>query len=650
MTEPSGDPSPWRALRGALSRWMDAAGTTGRALQGGLALLVPEAPLELRIAGRVLLHAAVVGLLAGAVGAAFFAALELGQHLLLHGLAGFEPARARGEAVVAGGGEAAFRPWLLALLPAVGGLVSGLITTRLAPEAAGGGGDATIEAYHRGGLFRWRVAPVKFAAAFAALSSGGSGGREGPTMQIGAAIGSLAARLLPTTRRERRVLFVAGVAAGISAVFRTPLGAALLATEMLYRDDFEADALVPSILASVVAYSVVIAAFGETTLLGFRARFPFDPRQLPLFAGLALLVSLAAVAFVRLLRAVQAAARKLPGPTWLRPALGGLAAGLLGAGMAIALGSWRGPEARGFTVLGGGYGTAQVAMDGAPWFPGGWQLVALLLAVAAAKALASALTIGCGAAVGDFAPSLVIGGLVGTAFGHAARAALGDPAIEPAAFALVGMGAFYGGVAHVPLSALVLVAELAGSYDLLVPMMLTVGISYVVLRRWSLYPTQPTSRAEASGAPGEALRAALARPVAELLVAPELPDFREDAPLAAVAAASAGAAQRVALVRGADGRPRGLVDLGLLGALAPAELGWTRAADAMVPFVTLVPSATWREAIAALHRRGLPQLPVVQAGTTTVLGWVGERELARAALALELGGEGQGAAVQPDRG
>jgi CIC family chloride channel protein len=640
VTKRTGRPAPWRGLTRALSRWVDAAGSTGRALQGGLSLLVPEAPLELRIAGRVLLHAAVVGLLAGVVGAAFFAALELGQHLLLHGLAGFEPARARGEAVVSTGGAASFRPWLLALLPAAGGLVSGLLTTRLAPETAGGGGDATIEAYHRGALFRWRVVPVKFAAAFAALSSGGSGGREGPTMQIGAAIGSVAARLLPTSRRERRVLFVAGIAAGIAAVFRTPLGAALLATEMLYRDDFDADALVPSILASVISYSVVIAAFGETTLLGVATRFPFSPRQLPLYAGLALLVSLAAAGFVRLLRTVQGVARRLPGPAWLRPAVGGLAAGVLGTGIAVALGAWRGPEARAFGVLGGGYGTAQVAMDGAEWLPGGWQLVALLLAVAAAKALASALTIGSGAAVGDFAPSLVIGALVGTAFGHAARAALGDPSIQPAAFALVGMGAFYGGVAHAPLSALVLVAELAGSYDLLVPMMLTVGIAYVALRRWSLYPSQPTSRAEASGASGDALRVALARPAAELLVAADLPDFREDAPLATLATASAGAEQRVAIVRGADGRPRGLVDLALLGALGPSELGWTRAADAMVPFVGLAPSASWRDAIAALQRHGLPQLPIVQAGA--VLGWIGERELARAALALEVGGRPAG--------
>jgi CIC family chloride channel protein len=596
--------------------------------------VIPEAPLELRIVGRVLLHAAVVGLLAGAVGAAFFAALELGQRLLLEGFAGYTLVRARGEAIVAPREPDAFRPWILALLPALGGLVSGLVTA-LAPETRGGGGDAAIEAYHHGGIVRSRVIPVKFAAALAALSTGGSGGREGPTMQIGAAIGALAARLLPTSRRERRVLLVAGIAAGMAAVFRTPLGAALLATEMMYRDDFDADALVPSILASVIAYSLVIALFGETTLFHVSTRFPFLPRLLPLYAGLALATSLAAYIFVRLIRAVQRASARFPGPLWLRPAVGALLAGVLGTAIAIAIGAWRGPDARAFGVLGGGYGVVQLAMDGAPFLPAGASLAALLVGLALAKAVASALTIGSGGAVGDFAPSVVIGALVGAAFGHGARTLLHDPAINPAAFALVGMGTFYGGVAHVPVSALVLVAEMAGSYDLLVPMMLTVGIAYVALRRSSLYPAQLPSRAEAQEPePDPAVRAALAaRTVRALVVAPELPEFPESAPLADLAAREA-ERQRVVVVLGATGSPRGLVDLALLAHLPPEERRWTRATDAMVPFAALTPDASWRDAIEALQRHGLSQLPVVDGDA--VLGYVGDRELALAALGAGL--------------
>src|SRR5205085_6550805 len=118
----------------------------------------------------------------------------------------------------------------------------------------------------------------------------------------------------------------------------------------------------------------------------------------------------------------------------------------------------------------------------------------LLLFLCLAKIIASSLTIGSGGSAGDFAPALVIGGLFGGAFGRAAQMLLHDPRIDPGAFALVAMGTFYGGVAHTPLSSLVLVCELAGSYDLLVPLMLAEGIAFILLRKRSLYRSQAESR------------------------------------------------------------------------------------------------------------------------------------------------------------
>jgi CIC family chloride channel protein len=478
--------------------WRDFPARGGRAMRGSLALLRRAAPpLDLPILGRVLLHSALVGVVAGLLGAAFFASLEVAQRFLLSGLAGYTPARAVGETFLAEGTGRAPRLWMLALLPGAGGLASGLLTTFLAPEASGGGGDAVIHAYHRGGRVRRRVLWLKWAAALFTLSSGGSGGREGPTMQIGGAIGALVGRVLPTTRRERRILLVAGIAAGISAVFRTPLGAALLATELLYRDDFEAEALVPAIFASVVAYSVVIALYGETTLFGRLPPFPFVPAHLPLYALLALAVAAAAAVFVRTLAAAQRLSARLPVPRWTRPALGGLAMGALGAAVAWRLAARYGPEAARVGVFGGGYGVAQAAIAGSSALPRGWELVALLAGLCLAKLVASALTIGSGGAAGDFAPSLVIGGLLGGAFGHAAALLFHDPRLAPGAFALVGMGTFYGGIAHAPLAALVLVAELAGSYDLLVPMMLAVAVALVALRSLTLYPAQPENKADA---------------------------------------------------------------------------------------------------------------------------------------------------------
>jgi len=631
LMERTTDPGPTSRRQAAASQ--KAPGARAGGLRA-LAMFGEESPLEMRLLGRALLHAGAVGVIAGLAGAAFFASLELGQKFLLGRLAGFDPLRAKGEVFGGPGGEGALRPLVLALLPALGGLASGILTCWLAPEAAGGGGDAAIEAYHHGGVIRRRVIPVKWLAAILALSAGGSGGREGPTMQIGAAIGAAVGRLLPTRRAERRVLLVAGIAAGISAVFRTPLGAALLATEMLYRDDFEADALIPAIFASVVSYSIVIAMFGETTLFGSLPRFPFLPAHLPLYALLALAVSLAGVAFIRLLRLVQRASARLPVAAWARPALGGLAMGCVGTGVALWMRAAHGPAAAGFGVFGGGYGALQAAMTGAGWMPAGGSVVVLLAAVALAKIVASALTIGSGAAAGDFAPSLVIGGLLGAAFGHAARLLLGDPTIQPAAFALVGMGTFYGGLAHAPLSALVLVAELAGSYDLLVPMMLAIGIAYVALRRKSLYPAQVASRSASPAHGGGGARGALGdvaeRSVRDLLAPPEVGSIDERAPLSAVVEATAAARQqRVVAVADATGY-RGLIELATVAATPEDERHWIRAHDALVPFASVSEEATWGEVADLLERCGVSQVPVLRGGE--VVGWVGDRELRRAVL------------------
>jgi CIC family chloride channel protein len=459
-------------------------------------ILKEATPPDLRVVGRTLAHAAIVGAAAGLMGAAFFATLELVQRLVLEDVGGYRPLRASGETFLPEIGHLAhFRPWLLVLLPAVGALAGGLVA-QLAPETYGGGGDAMIDAFHhRDGWIRKRVAWVKAIASILTLGTGGSGGREGPTMQIGGALGSLSARLLGVDVRERRILMVAGVAAGIAAVFRTPLGAALLAVEVLYRDDFESDALIPAVLASVTAYSVVISIFGESTLFAHPGRFPFIITHLWLYGLLALLVSLLAVLFLAALRSVQKVTAGLTIPRWARPGLGGLAMGIFCVPI-IWLVGWRlAQPGQGLGLLGGGYGAVQIAVTGASWLPLGWWGAALLLFLCLAKIVSSSLTIGSGGSAGDFAPGLVIGGLFGGAFGRAAQLLLHDPRIDPGAFALVAMGTFYGGISHTPLSSLVLVCELAGSYDLLVPLMLAEGIAFIALRKRSLYTAQvPTQR------------------------------------------------------------------------------------------------------------------------------------------------------------
>src|SRR5262249_11511080 len=257
---------------------------------------------------------------------------------------------------------------------------------------------------------------------------------EGPTMQIGAALGSTVGLYLKVSARERRVLMIAGVAAGISAVFRAPLGAALIAIEMLYRDDFESEALIPSVLASVIAYSVSISVFGQTTLFGHLPPYAFRPAHIPLYIGLAIVVSAAASLFVGTLRLAQQLSLRIPVPPWLRPAIGGLGLGVFVVLFLHYVGPVVGRGDQGLGILGGGYGAAQVAITGADWLPLGWRGVQILVLLALVKIMASSFTIGTGGSAGDFAPALAIGGLLGGAFGLAAKILLDDPTISVGAF------------------------------------------------------------------------------------------------------------------------------------------------------------------------------------------------------------------------
>jgi CIC family chloride channel protein len=457
------------------------------------AVLAARSPIPVQLLGRTLLRAALVGAAAGLVGSVFFFGVEVVQQFVLERLCGYVPLRAAGERITGEVGLTPFRWWLVWLMPALGALGAGLLS-RSAPETRGGGADAIIEAFHaRRGYVRRRVPLLKGLASILTLGFGGSGGREGPTMQMGGAIGSIIGQYLRVTDRERRVLLVAGLAAGMAAVFRTPLGAALLAVEVLHRDDFETEALVPSVLASVVAYSVFVSIFGESTLFAHAAKYPFYPVHLPLYALLAVVVSLIATVFLTILRGVQSGAKRLPIADWAKPAVGGLVLGVAAVPIVMFVGPQLGHEGMGLGILGGGYGAAQVAITGAPWFPGGWRGVELLSLLGCAKIIATSLTVGSGGSAGDFGPSLVIGGIFGGAFGRTAQLLLHDPRIDPGAFALVGMGTLYGGLAHVPIASLVMVCELAGSYDLLVPLMLATGISFIALRHRSLYHAQRPS-------------------------------------------------------------------------------------------------------------------------------------------------------------
>ena len=594
-----------------------------------------RSPIAFQILGRVLLHAALVGAAAGLFGSLFVYALDLTQRGLLEALAGYLPLRAAGEEFVASQGLSPFRPWLLVFLPGIGALIGGAISI-WAPETRGGGSDAIIEAFHNeDGVVRRRVPLVKTLASVFTLGFGGSGGREGPTMQIGGALGSLVGRALKVTKRERRILLVAGVAAGMAAVFRTPLGAALLAVEVLHRDDFESDALVPAVLASVVSYSVFISFYGESTLFAHAARYPFVPGHLPLYALMAVLVSIVASGFLGTLRSVQKFTKRQVEqhrlPAWTTPGLGGLALGIFATPIVMIIGPHVGSAGQGLGILGGGYGAAQVAITGATWFPQGWRGVELLLLLGVVKIIATSLTVGSGGSAGDFGPSLVIGGIFGGAFGRTAQLLLHDPRIDPGAFALVGMGVLYGGLAHVPIASLVMVCELAGSYDLLVPLMFAEGIAFVALRHRSLYHAQvPTKRESAAHRDDLIFDVLRGVPVGDILVRdrPYIA-FERRTPAKEVIEKVAGSAWQDAFpVIGGDGKLAGVVSSEILRTMAsnPDLHVFAIADDMMVAPLSIKETDDLHSALETILKHGVRELLVTNE-EGQIVGFLDETEI-----------------------
>jgi len=378
-----------------------------------------------------------------------------------------------------------FSRWMMLWIPALGGLMSGFIVFRFAPEAEGHGTDAMIDSFHRKkGLVRKRVPAIKTLASAITIASGGSAGKEGPIAQIGSGFGSILASALKLSERERRMLLLAGAAGGIGAIFKAPLGAALFAAEVLYTSaEFEFEAIIPCILSSVVGFMVFTLFDGTATIFTTPAFMLATPVQLPFYAGLGLVCAVAGYLYVNTFYGARDRFfRRLDMPRWLKPALGGLLLGVLAFFL---------PE-----VLAGGYQWIQSAIDG--------QLaVSLMIALVFGKIVATTLTISSGGSGGVFAPSLFIGSMLGGFYGNICGRIFPEIVTQPAAFVLVGMGGFFAGVAKTPIAALIMVAEMTGGYSLILPMMIVSALAYLLLGRTTLYEKQVMTRVDSPAHVGD---------------------------------------------------------------------------------------------------------------------------------------------------
>jgi CIC family chloride channel protein len=450
----------------------------------------PEGRIDVNYLLKWLVLGAIIGVGAGLAAIAFHRCIELVTGWTLGNIAGFNPPQPLGEGqdII----SAITHRWAIPLITAAGGLLAGVVVYKLAPEAEGHGTDSAIDAFHnKNGNIRWRIPYVKFVASTITIGTGGSAGPEGPASQMGAGFGSFIGQIARLSVEDRRIAVAAGMGAGIAAIFKAPLGGGILAAEILYLQGMESEVLIPAFISSMIAYVVYASVQGFTPIFGTGLNISFsDPVSLVYYAILGIGCGLIGILTTRTFTFVKDIFHKWRFPRILKPAVGGLLTGI------IAL--WL-PQ-----VLGVGYGWTQLAMT-----PGAIGIgLALLAVLVFAKIMATSLTVESGGSGGVFAPGIVIGGLLGAVLWGLMRNIPHVPSL--ASFVIVGMMAFLGAVGHVPLAVMVMIAEITGSYQLLAPAMIAVGVGLCHHRQQHDVQEPGAFPGRITGAPGQ-----ICLPVAE---------------------------------------------------------------------------------------------------------------------------------------
>lgn len=443
-----------------------------------------KSSVDIAHAGKWLLYFVLIGIIAGLGSVVFHYLCQLGIHYFMDAMAGYRPPAPAGERHLLPPTPTSFNRWVLLFLPAFGGIISGWLVYTFAPEAEGHGTDAAIDSYHfKGGYIRTRVPLIKTLASAITLTTGGSGGREGPIAQIGAGFGSFLASRLNLSERDRRIMMAAGIGAGVGSIFRAPLAGALFAAEVLYRDpEFESEVIIPAGISSVVAYCLFCLVFGSGSLFNAPPLQFTHPLELGPYTILSFVLVLSGVLYIKTFYGITHIFRTLKLPNHIKPAIGGLCTGIIGF-------FW--PYTLAF-----GYGMAQKALFDE-------VSIRVLLILALGKIFTTAFSIGSGGSGGVFGPSIVIGGAVGGAVGQFFHQLMPGIVPEPAAFVVVGMAGFFTAVSNTPISTIIFVSEMTNSYHLLLPSLLVCSFSYLLARKWSIYEKQVKSRIDSPAHAGE---------------------------------------------------------------------------------------------------------------------------------------------------
>ena len=350
--------------------------------------------------------------------------------------------------------------WRRLLFPVVGSAGIGYLLYRYFPNARGSGVPQTKAAlFARDGRITLRTVLGKFFCTSATLASGIPLGREGPSVQVGAGIGSVLGRALGLSTEQVKRLIPVGASAAIAAAFNTPLAAVVFALEEIM-GDMHAPVMGAVVLSSATAWMVLRVFLGDHPLFKVPQYQLIHPAEFAIYAVLGVAGGVVSAAFARLLLGIRARFLRLPLQTaWYQPVAGGLLVGLMG---------WFVPQ-----VLGVGYGFVGDALNGNMAF----DLMALLVVL---KLLAVTVSYGTGNAGGIFGPSLFIGAMLGGVVGTVAHHLLPAYTATPGAYALVGMGAAFAGIVRAPMTSVLMIFEMTQDYAVIVPLMIANLVSLFV--------------------------------------------------------------------------------------------------------------------------------------------------------------------------
>lgn len=364
--------------------------------------------------------------------------------------------------------------WLVILIPALGGVFVGLITTYVAPEVKGHGVPEVMEAIAiKGGRIRPVVVLAKALASAFCIGSGGSSGREGPIVQMGSAAGSALGQYFDLESNEIKILVGCGAGAGIAATFNTPLGAVLFAVELML-PEFSARTLMPVVLATGTATYVGRLAFGvEPAFLVASHEYPdlFVPLGadiLPLYILTGVLCGFAAALFVKTLYATEDLFDRVNINPYLKTTIGMAGIGTLLYVLMLTSGQYH--------TAGVGYGTIQQILTGQITAPG------FLLLLFALKLLATSVSLAAGASGGVFSPTLFTGAALGAAFGALLDMLFPALGFNPVIFALIGMAGLVGASTGAALTSILMIFEMTGDYETTLPAIIAVVVAVGIRR------------------------------------------------------------------------------------------------------------------------------------------------------------------------